>query len=265
MSRAHFTFAREDDTLIGTLDDGELPVGLLIVTGGNELRSGAFSGQALLAQQLSERGYPVLRFDRRGVGDSTGTNGGFRTAGPDIAAAFAAFRDQKPGLRRIVGYGLCDGAAALMLEGGAGCDALVLANPWTFENEYNDSLPPAAIRERYRRKLADPREWLRAARGEVSVLKLSQGLKQAFASPARENALLADMKSGLADFGGDIRFLVSGRDRTGLAFANAWGEDTRIATFNGADHAFSSLADHAWLRDQLLAALEEQARQLDMG
>ena len=52
--------------------------GLLLVTGGNEVRSGAFSGQAQLAARIARKGFPVFRFDRRGVGDSDGENKGFR-------------------------------------------------------------------------------------------------------------------------------------------------------------------------------------------
>src|SRR5690606_19559812 len=135
VSRRHFSFPCEGEVLAATLDEGAEPAGLLIVTGGNETRAGAFSGMAELAARGAAAGHPVLRFDRRGTGDSTGGNRGFRGSGPDIAAAVAAFRAEAPGLRRIVGFGNCDAASALMLAGGAGCDGLVLANPWTFEEE----------------------------------------------------------------------------------------------------------------------------------
>ena len=90
MSRHHLTFACEDDTLAGTLDDASGTSGLLLVTGGNEIRAGAFAGQALLAARIAVAGHPVFRFDRRGVGDSTGENRGFRASGADVSAALAA-------------------------------------------------------------------------------------------------------------------------------------------------------------------------------
>ena len=73
MIRRHVSFACEGDTLVGTLDGpaegAAASTGLLLVTGGNETRAGAFSGQARLAVRLAAAGYPVWRFDRRGVGD----------------------------------------------------------------------------------------------------------------------------------------------------------------------------------------------------
>ena len=178
MSRRHLTFACAGETLAATLDDASGSAGLLLVSGGNEIRAGAFSGQARLAARIAAAGYPVFRFDRRGVGDSTGDNAGFRESGADIAAALAAFRAACPALARVVGFGNCDAASALMLNAGAGCDALVLANPWTIEHD-DGALPAEAIRARYAEKLRNPRELVRLATGKVSLKKLAGGLRRA--------------------------------------------------------------------------------------
>ena len=90
--RLHLTFNCEGSYLAGTLDTAPLTTGLLLVSGGNELRSGAFRGQARLAQTIAKRGFPVFRYDRRGVGDSEGENLGFTQSEPDIRAAIEAFR-----------------------------------------------------------------------------------------------------------------------------------------------------------------------------
>ena len=264
--REHFTFNVDGAQCHATLDDGAKRVGLLIVTGGNEIRSGAFAGQAHIAARIAAKGYPVLRFDRRGVGDSEGENAEFHSASPDIAAALAAFKARKPELRAVAGFGICDGAAALMLAEGAGCSALVLANPWTFDDDHANAMPAEAIRERYAAKLKDPSEWKRLLIGGVNLRKLAGGLKAArnTAPPAPSN-LLESLKAGIASFAGEIRFLVAKRDRTGAAFLSAWGEDDRIAVSAKADHAFSDPADQDWLVQQLLSTLDEQARQLDMG
>jgi alpha/beta superfamily hydrolase len=129
MSRRHFTFECEGARLAGTLDPGSSATGLLIVTGGNELRSGPWGSQAELAARIAASGFPVLRFDRRGVGDSEGENAGFSASAPDIAAALHAFKAHVPKLKQVVAYGNCDAASALMLASGQGCEALVLANP----------------------------------------------------------------------------------------------------------------------------------------
>ena len=117
MTRRHLTFACEGATLLGTLDIAQASgsVGLLLVSGGNELRSGAWGGQAQLAARLADKGFPVFRYDRRGVGDSDGENPTFRHSGPDIAAALAAFRAAAPHVTQVVAFGNCDAAAALML------------------------------------------------------------------------------------------------------------------------------------------------------
>ncbi len=60
----------------------------------------------------------MFRFDRRGIGDSTGENHGFESSADDIAAAAAAFRAES-GVTRIVGFGNCDAATALAFFHGA--------------------------------------------------------------------------------------------------------------------------------------------------
>jgi len=174
MSRRHFAFDCLGSTLAATLDDAPGVAGLLIVTGGNETRAGAFASQANLAALIAATGHPVLRFDRRGVGDSEGVNMGFRHSAEDIAAALAAFRAQCPRVRRVVAFGNCDAASALMLMGGAGFQGLVLSNPWTYEDDQADAQPPpSAIRARYAAKLWNPRELLRLLTGKVSLAKLA--------------------------------------------------------------------------------------------
>ncbi len=137
MSRRAIAFACGADTLVGTLDCGEAHgmTGLLIVSGGNEIRAGAFGGMAALAARLADQaGVPTFRFDRRGVGDSEGANAGWRGSADDIAAALAAFRAAMPGMRRVVGLGVCDAASALIVHH-AGFDGLVLINPWTIDQD----------------------------------------------------------------------------------------------------------------------------------
>lgn len=255
MSRRHLTFACEGDTLVATLDEAAGHAGLLLVSGGNEIRSGAFAGQAQLAARIAAAGFPVFRYDRRGIGDSTGENRGFRDSGPDIAAALAALKAERPGLARVVGFGNCDAASALMLNAGAGCDALVLANPWTIEHD-DGAMPAEAIRARYAEKLKNPKELVRLATGKVSLRKLAGGLKRAVAPAAPPTTLAQDMRAGLEGFGGPARLLIAERDRTGQAFVAAWDEtDPRLTRCPGASHAFVEPDARNWLLGQILAAL----------
>jgi exosortase A-associated hydrolase 1 len=256
MSRLHLTFACDGDTLTGTLDDAAGDAGLLLVTGGNEVRSGAFAGQAQLAARIAEAGYPVFRFDRRGVGDSTGENRGFRESGDDVAAALAAFRRERPGLARVLGFGNCDAASTLMLGAGLGCDALVLANPWTIEHD-DGAPPPAAIRDRYAAKLRDPKELVRLATGKVSLRKLAGGIGRAMRPAPPPTSLVVEMVDGLARFAGPVEILLAERDRTAQAFLGAWdSEDPRLAWCAGASHAFAETEARKWLFRRIVAALE---------
>jgi len=177
MSRRHLTFTCKGETLAGTLDDAPGKVGLLIVTGGNEIRAGAFSGQAKLAHHIAENGYPVFRFDRRGVGNSGGENGGYTSSQPDIAAAKAAFLAAAPQVECIVAHGNCDAATAVMAF--SAVDARIVSNSWVYGDGGEDTgaaPPAAAIRSRYAEKLKNPREVLRLLTGGVSLGKLFRGL-----------------------------------------------------------------------------------------
>lgn len=251
------------ETLFGSLDEAPGTTGLLIVSGGNEIRIGAHRGMAQLARRVAEAGYPVFRFDRRGIGDSTGENGGFESSAEDIAAAAAAFRSQS-GVTRIVAYGNCDAATALVFfHARAGIDALILANPWVIEA--TDDLPPAAaIRARYAERLRDPHEWIRLLRGGVDIRKLASGLRKASRGQSQqEGSLAARLAAALGETRIPVTILLAKGDNTAIAFRNAWAgpafEATRaqgaIEELDSASHSFVSAADKQWLFEQILKNL----------
>ncbi|WP_379546578.1 hydrolase 1, exosortase A system-associated [Qipengyuania sp. DSG2-2] len=260
MSRLHLAFGCGSSKLAGTLDTAPAKTGLLIVSGGNELRSGAFSGQAHMAARMAKAGFPVFRFDRRGIGDSEGDNRGFEKSKKDIAAALEAFRAITPTMEKVVGLGNCDAASALMLAAGAGCDALVLSNPWTIE-QWEDAgesidLPPDAIRARYLAKLKNPRALWRLVSGGVDLRKLAGGLRGSVGKSATPSGLAERMRHGIADYQGQVHFLLAGNDRTAQAFAASWPKgDERVHRCEGASHAFVEEHARQWFDDQVLAAL----------
>ncbi len=260
MTRRHLTFLCEGATLVGTLDIAQASgsVGLLLVSGGNELRSGAWGGQAQLAARLADKGFPVFRYDRRGVGDSEGENPTFRHSGPDIAAALAAFRTAAPHVTQVVAFGNCDAAAALMLFAPEmAIDGLVLANPWTIEGEEApQAMPASAIRSRYLAKLTNPREVWRLLTGGVNLAKLAKGLRGAASAKAAPAGLVAEMQAGLATFGGPTAILLASKDRTAQMFEAVWDKsDLRIARIDSASHSFSDDQAREWLFARLIDAL----------
>ena len=256
MSRLHLTFACKGDTLAGTLDTAPSSTGLLLVSGGNELRSGAFGGQAALAARIAKAGFPVFRYDRRGIGDSEGENKGFEKSKSDIHAAREAFQALAPSVERIYAFGNCDAASALMLAGGALCDGLILSNPWTIEDASDTTPPPQAVRARYVEKLKNPREVWRLLSGGVNIRKLLGGLRQASKGKIAPTGLAERMRAGIEDFKGPVHILLASEDRTAQVFDSAWGTgDDRVARCEGATHAYVEQDARIWLEKQILAAL----------
>jgi exosortase A-associated hydrolase 1 len=259
--RRLIAFPCEGERLVGTLDEALGTTGLLIVSGGNEIRIGAHRGMALLAQRLTAEGVPVFRFDRRGIGDSTGENRGYASSAPDIAAAAAAFREHAPHVRALVAFGNCDAATALVLfSPGAGIDRLILANPWVVEEE--DDLPPAAaIRARYAERLGDPRQWLRLATGKVSISKLASGLRK-ISSTRRDgtNDLAKRVFSGLAETP-PARIILAEGDATAIAFRDAAcraGYSAPITSIDTASHSFARPEDADALVEAVVGVLRSR-------
>lgn len=244
--RKLIAFACEGETLAATLDEAAGTTGLLIVSGGNEIRSGAHRGMALLAQRLAATGTPVFRYDRRGAGDSTGDNDGFLSAQPDLIAAAAAFRQAAPHVTRLIGFGNCDAASTLALFGrSAGIDRVVLANPWVVEPI--DDLPPAAaIRARYHAALRDPATWRRAIMGKIDFAKFIRGLKKLSHPKNQEkNSLPARVLSALAAWKSDATVILASGDATAIAFAAAAGKAVAVETIATASHSFTGDAGTA--------------------
>ncbi len=262
--RSVIQFDCEGCVLAATIDDArDGRTGLLIVSGGNEIRIGAHRGMTMLARDISADGHPVFRFDRRGVGDSKGENGGFHSSAADIDAALAAFRLACPHIEKIVAFGNCDAATALILHRSA-VDAVVLANPWLIEPI--DDLPPAAaIKQRYVQRLRDPRAWTALLTGKLDFSAAIRGLRR-IASPSNCQASLpAQVAAAIATDARAATILVATGDNTAIAFLDAWQlepfskarsrHDVAIVRLDSASHSFADDRDYAVLKQILLDAL----------
>lgn len=256
--RRIISFPCADETLIGTLDEAAGTTGVLIVSGGNEPRCGAHRGMAMLAVRLAAQGTPVFRYDRRGIGDSSGDNAGYEGTHDDLVAAAAAFRAHAPGVTRIVGFGNCDGAAALALFGrDAGIAAIVLANPWT--GDQDDALPPsAAIRQRYAQRLRDPRAWQALLTGAIDFRRFVIGLRKIARTRSKPDAVAEKIVSAIRAWNGSASIVLAQGDATAIAFADAARrsrletQTTRIPT---ASHSFARAGDAAALESAIRVAL----------
>ncbi len=257
--RRLLTFACEGAALGATLDAAEGDVGLLLVTGGSQTRIGSHRMYERLAYSLQENGISCLRFDRRGVGDSEGEDPGYRASGPDLAAAAAAVRAERPGLRRLYGVGLCDGATAIALFAGeAALDGVILVNPWLVETEA-DEPPAAAVRAHYRRQLLSLEGWRKLLFGAVSYRKILRGLARIF---SRQDASLASAVAlAMGRHRKPARLILAGGDATAIAaevetaaprFRGLIGGSQKLDTDS---HTFARPGDEASLHAAVLAAI----------
>lgn len=272
--RRHLSFVCHDVRLAATLDEASGTTGLLILSGGNEIRSGAHGGMATLADHIAKSGHPVFRFDRRGIGDSEGENGGFLDSRDDLLAAIAAFGAACPQIERLVGFGNCDAASALLLHQPLALNALILANPWTYDENADDTeratdtaaLPPAsAIRARYWARLKDPKSLLRLMKGEVDLGKLARGLAALGKNkpePA-DDGLAARLYAAFSALRYPATILLASGDRTAMAFAEHWDSPAWVALrdrhltrrLDSPSHSFAG-EDAAWLAEQIAATLK---------
>ena len=254
MSRRHLTFACEGETLAGTLDDAPGDTGLLLVSGGNEIRAGAFAGQAQLAARIAAAGFPVFRFDRRGVGDSSGANRGFRDSGADIAAALAAFRRDAPGPRAR--------RRLRQLRRGERADArraAPAATRWCSPIPGPSSTTTARRRPRRSARATPPscatrRSWCGWRPAKSRCASSPAGSAARCAPPRRRPRWRRRWRPGSRASTGPVRLLLAERDRTAQAFLAAWdADDPRLARCPGASHAFVEPDARDWLFGRIMA------------
>lgn len=255
-------FSCEDETLFGILARPEQPaeLGIVIVVGGPQTRVGSHRQFVLLSRALAAAGFPVLRFDYRGMGDSTGEQRNFEAITPDIRAAIDALQTACPGVTRIVLWGLCDAAAAALLYWDATrdprIDGLCLLNPWVRSAA---SLARTQVKHYYGQRLLQKEFWLKLLSGRLNVVRsVGELLRKIGQASTRANdgeqlAFQARMARGWKNFAGPILLILSGTDYTAkefLEYANStesWRGAlkqpnlTRIDIAD-ADHTFSSQA-----------------------
>jgi exosortase A-associated hydrolase 1 len=261
--RRVLSFDCAGSVLAATLDDAPGTTGLMIVSGGNEIRVGAHRGMAMLAAEVAAKGHPVWRFDRRGIGDSEGKNGEFASSSADLSAAISAFRAACPHVQSLIAFGNCDAASAILLHQPSGLSAAVLANIWVIERS-DDLPPPAAIKARYVARMKDPKAWLGLFTGAINLKKLASGLFR-LAAPAPQSSLPQAIANGLESFSGPVSILLAKRDATAIAFIEEWKKpafsgarsrsDITIRELDSASHSFSGATDHAILVETLLGVL----------
>ncbi len=266
-------------------------LGLVIVVGGPQVRTGSHRQFTRLARLAAQAGHPALRFDLRGMGDSSGQPRPYTDIDDDIDAAIGGLLVQRPGLQRALLWGLCDAATAVALYLQRRRDPRVagvcLVNPWVRSEQ---TLARARLDHYYRRRLLQADFWRKLLRGGVGLAALQSWREQrrlaraapagghgagvstgtrihtsttASASTLTPASTLADqVLDSLDSCGLPAHLLLADADLTAQEFATAlrarhgphppWPVQ-RIAD---ADHTFSSPAADAALMAASLAALQ---------
>ena len=264
------TFACEQDMLAGILAVPEIaaPVGIIVIVGGPQYRAGSHRQFVLLSRALAAAGYPVLRFDYRGMGDSTGHQRDFLQVTPDIAAAIDALQQQLPSVTKVALWGLCDGASAALLychdTNDRRVSALCLLNPWVRSEA---SLARTQVKHYYMQRLMQKEFWTKLLRGGVAFKALAglmRNIRLTVADVRDAGAIASVPGQAAADqrpfqqrmaiawdsFTGSILLLLSGEDYTAKEFLEYAGKDAEWKSafahprlvrhdLHGADHTFS--------------------------
>lgn len=253
-------FACEGESLFGILARPQqaAELGIVVVVGGPQTRVGSHRQFTLLSRALAAAGYPVLRFDYRGMGDSTGGQRDFEAVSPDIRAAIDALQTACPAVTRVVLWGLCDAAAAALLYWDQTRDqrvtGLCLLNPWVRSEA---TLAKTQVKHYYGQRLMQKEFWAKLLSGKLPIGSAVKGflgkLKQASVKVGDNLGFQERMARSLKDFPGRVLLLLSGNDYTAKEFleyaasAEPWRGVLRRPNIEridiaGADHTFSSTA-----------------------
>jgi exosortase A-associated hydrolase 1 len=200
-----------------------------------------------------------MRFDCRGMGDSSGSPQTFEYAVPDIRSAIDAFTRACPSLSGVVLWGLCDAASAALLYWGATADSrilgMILLNPWV---RSDTSLARTHIKHYYGRRLFERDFWTKLLRGKLNVLGALRSFGRSVAiaridppvaSGASGGRFQERMAKAMASFAGPILLILSGRDLTAREFlecANSKSEWKGVIEAENVDYCDLPEADHTF-------------------
>lgn len=255
---------------------------VVVVPDGPQYRAGCARQLVLWARYLCEHGYPVLRFDFSGLGDSGGEFKGFTDIDADIDSAITVFLDKQPLLEKIVLWGECSSASAIMMYAWRNkhIKHLVLQNPWVRDEA---SQAQTYIKHYYWHRLTQKGFWKKllkfrfnpftSATSMFQLWRKSRQMKQVSNRDFSEwdNGLPFQdrAREGLSRFDGNMLFVMSGRSLIGKEFdevvkaSDRWQailteKNVDRLDFEDADHTFSRISDRELMIEKMLIWLQQQ-------
>lgn len=264
------TFACCDETLFGIAHEPAASSAncgvVIVVAGGPQYRAGAHRQFVALARRLAARGFPVLRFDLRGMGDSTGEHLGYEDSGPDIRAAIDELCARHPDMQDVVLFGECESATGILFYAHRDprVTGIALVNPWV---RTESGRAEVIVKHYYLDRLRSREFWRKVASGRYDVtasMKSLVGVLRTYAGVRRVRSLrpgsdLAEVDAlplpvrtaaCLGRFAGEVLLLMSGKDYIAREFdevarsTDAWrglldAPRVRRHVLEDADHTFS--------------------------
>ena len=259
--------------LVGMLHpaNGTQETGILfMVAGGPQYRIGGHRQLVLWARKFASHGFPALRFDFGGMGDSYGEYLGFENVEHDIRAALNRFFEETPSLKEVVLWGECNACSASLFYAykDPRIKGIVMLNPWVRTEQ---GKAKAVVKHYYLNRLTQRSFWAKVfglkfdavgsirsaikiisqARGQTTTSTLSATKPEA-TTGATDNRPLPDrMLDGLSRFKGRIMLIMSGRDMVSKEFddllqaAPLWNKQLSACSLvrhdlKYADHTFST-------------------------
>lgn len=221
-----------DEQLIGIVHRGAPETRravVIVVAGGPQYRAGAHRQFVGLARRLAEAGVTTLRFDLRGMGDSSGLHRGYEQSRPDIRAAIDRLVEAEPHLEEIVLFGECESASGILFYAyrDPRVKGVALVNPWVRTEEVRATV---YVKHYYWRRVLSRDFWSKVLSGKFrpgeSLASLFTMLRQTLAGarsarlqtarPANDEIdhlpLPVRTAAGFERFRGPILLLMSGKD-----------------------------------------------------
>lgn len=258
------------EQLIGVISE---PAGVgctravVIIVGGPQYRAGSHRQFVQLSRALASQGFPCLRFDVRGMGDSTGGMRDFEHIQDDIRAAVDEVFRQCPSVTEVVLWGLCDGASAALMYAplDVRLTGLVIVNPWMRSEA---TLARTRVKQYYLQRLTQPEFWRKIAFGEFRIGESARALvdnlrRGLLARPAKKGhgplRYQDVMRNGLREFSGSVLLITSEHDVTAQEFLDVVRNDAdwkAVMARKRIEHRVVDAADHTFSRCEWSAQAE---------